>query len=401
MKPFVGGAILALSLISLGSSALADQGTLTIGVLTDLSGPLSETNGQGSVVASEMAVEDFGGEVNGRKIRVIAADHQNKADVASAIARKWFDVEGVDVIVDSPNSAIALAVNTIANERNKAFLATGPATSDLTGSQCTNTTVHWTYDSWMLGHATGTAMVDLGFKDWYFMVADYAFGRVMEKELQEVVEEKGGTVVGRAHHPISNADFSSFLLQAQASGAKVIGLLNAGTDTINSIKQAHEFNITDSGQSLVSLVLTIVDVHALSLEVAKGLIYSETFYWDLNEKTREWSKRYAERLNGKMPNMLQAGAYAAVLHYLKAVDAADSVDGGAVVDKMKEIPTSDPLFGEGSIRVDGRKLHPVYILQVKGPEESAGAWDYAKVVATVPAEKAFRPLEAGGCSLVK
>lgn len=401
MKPFVGGAALALSLITLGSSALANQDTLTIGVLTDLSGSLSETNGQGSVLGAELAVEDFGGEVNGMKIRVISADHQNKADVASAIARKWLDVDGVDVIVDSPNSAIALAVNEIANERNKAFLATGPATSDLTGSQCTNTTVHWTYDSWMLGHATGSAVVDLGFTDWYFLVADYAFGRVMEKELQDVVEAKGGTVVGRTHHPISNPDFSSFLLQAQGSGAKIIGLLNAGTDTINSIKQAHEFNITDAGQSLVSLVLTIVDVHALGLEVAKGLIYSETFYWDLNDETRKWSKRYAERLNGKMPNMLQAGAYGAVLHYLKAVDAADSTDGGVVVDKMKELPTSDPLFGEGSIRKDGRKLHPVYILQVKTPEESAGAWDYAKVVATVPAEDAFRPLDAGGCHLVQ
>ena len=400
LKTFAKSTLLGLSMLASLVPPLYAEDVLTIGVLTDLSGPLSETNGQGSVLGAQLAVEDFGGIANGRKIRVISADHQNKADVASAIARKWFDVEGVDVIVDSPNSAIALAVNSIAKEKGKAFLATGPATSDLTGKQCSPTTVHWTYDSWMLARGTGNAMLDLGNKDWFFLVADYAFGRVMEDELQKLIESKGGKVVGNVHHPINNADFSSFLLQAQASKGKVIGLLNAGADTIAAIKQASEYKISQSDQKLVSLVLTIVDVHALGLDTAQGLIYSETFYWDLNDKTREWSKRYADRLNGKKPNMLQAGAYGAVLHYLKAVDAAKTVDGVTVVNKMKEMPTDDPLFGQGTIRADGRKLHPVYVLQVKTPAESSGAWDYAKVIATVAPEDAFRPMSEGGCDLV-
>ena len=269
------------------SAALAED-VITIGVLTDLSGPLSSTNGQGSVVGAELAVEDFSGQLAGKKVRVISADHQNKADIAATIARKWFDVDNVDVIVDAPNSAVALAVNGIAREKGKAFLATGPATSDLTGKDCSKTTVHWTYDSWMLARGTGSAMLKLGYKDWFFLVSDYAFGHLMEKELRSLVEANGGKVSGSVRHPINNADFSSFLLQAQSSKAKIIGLLNAGADTISSVKQAREYNITQSGQRLVSLVLTISDVHALGLEAAEGLIYSETFYWGLNDQNKDW-----------------------------------------------------------------------------------------------------------------
>jgi branched-chain amino acid transport system substrate-binding protein len=384
----------------MAGTALADT-SVKIGVLNDRSGIYADLAGEGSVVAARMAVEDFKAAEKGITVEIISADHQNKPDVASTIARQWYDQDGVDVIVDVPTSSAALAVNDVTREKNKVFINSGAASSDLTGAACSPNTVHWTYDTWALANGTGSAMVQTGGKKWFFLTADYAFGHALERDTHAVVEAAGGEVVGAVRHPFPGTDFSSFLLQAQSSGAEVIGLANAGGDTINSIKQAAEFGITQGGQALAGLLVFLTDVHALGLQTAQGLVLTESFYWDLNDQTREWSKRFAEQGDGDMPTMVQAGVYAGVLHYLKAVEATGGKDAAAIMAKMKEMPTDDPLFGKGSVRVDGRKIHDMYLFKVKSPEQSKGAWDYYDLVATIPADKAFRPLEDGGCPLVK
>jgi branched-chain amino acid transport system substrate-binding protein len=334
-------------------------------------------------------------------VEVIFADHQNKPDVGSGIARQWFDVDKVDVIVDTPTSSVALAVSQVAKDKNKVFIPSGPATSDLTGKACSPNTVHWTYDTWALANGTGKYVVKNGGDTWFFLTADYAFGAALERDVRKVVEENGGKVLGGVKHPLNANDFSSFLLQAQASKAKVIGLANAGGDTINSIKAAGEFGIVQGGQKLAGLLVFISDIHSLGLATAHGLQLTSPFYWDRDPKTRAWSERFAKRMNGRKPTMVQAGVYAGVLHYLKAVAALKSdADGKAVVAKMKELPTDDPLFGKGSIRIDGRKIHPMYLYEVKTPAESKGPWDYYKLIKEIPAAEAFRPLSEE-CSLVK
>ena len=392
----------ALMLAMPGIAFAQDQKTIKIGVLTDMSSLYADVTGKGSVVATQMAVEDFNAAGKPLKVEVIAADHQNKADVAAGIARKWFDTEGVDMIVDVPNSAVALAVAAIAREKNKVMIASGPSSSDLTGKACSPNTVHWTYDTHALATGAATAVVESGGKNWFTLTADYAFGHAMEQDVRNVVARTGGKVIGGVRAPLNTQDFSSFLLQAQASGAQVVGLINAGGDTINSIKQAVEFGIPQSGQRLVATVLYVTDVHSLGLKVAQGLQFTESFYWDLNEGTRAWTKRFAPRNDGRYPSALHAGAYASTLHYLKAVSAVGAAtDGVAVVDKMKALPTDDPLFGKGSIRVDGRKIHPMFLFQVKTPAESKYPWDYYTVVKSIPPEQVWRPLSEGGCSLVK
>jgi branched-chain amino acid transport system substrate-binding protein len=401
IKELLTGAA-AVALVAAPASAEMTGNVIKIGVLNDQSSLYADLSGQGSVVAARMAIEDFGGSVNGVPVEVVSADHQNKPDVGSNIARQWYDVEGVDVIVDVPNSAVALAVNEVTREKNKAFLNSGAATSALTGDKCSPNTVHWTYDTWALANGTGRAVVQTGGDSWFFLTADYAFGHALEKDTSEVVKENGGTVVGAVRHPLNTADFSSFLLQAQSSGAEVVGLANAGGDTTNSIKQASEFGIVASGQQLAALLLFLTDVHALGLPVAQGLTFTEAFYWDQNEKTRAFAEKFAPQYRGIHPTMVHAGVYAATLHYLKALAALGSDgDGAAVVAKMKELPTDDPLFGQGTIREDGRKIHDMYLFQVKTPEESKGEWDYYTLRSTIPAAEAFRPLEEGGCPLVK
>jgi branched-chain amino acid transport system substrate-binding protein len=349
-----------------------------------------------------MAVEDFGGKVGNVPIEVIFADHQNKPDVGSSIARQWYDADGVDVIVDVPTSSVALAVSQVTKDKNKVFLGSGPGTSDLTGKACSPNTVHWTYDTYALAQTTGKAEVESGGKTWFFLTADYAFGQALERDTTAVVKAAGGEVLGGVKHPLNTTDFSSFLLQAQASKAQVIGLANAGGDTINAIKAASEFGIVKGGQKLAGLLVFLTDIHSLGLQTAQGLLLSESFYWDRDARTRAWSKKFAERAGGKMPTMVQAGVYASVLHYLKAVKALKSdADGKAVVDEMKKLPTDDPLFGKGTIRVDGRKIHPMYLYEVKTPKESKGPWDYYKLIKEIPGDQAFRPLDKDGCSLVK
>jgi branched-chain amino acid transport system substrate-binding protein len=394
---------MAVAALATGPAAAEmSDGVIRIGVLNDQSSLYADISGQRSVSAAQLAVEEAGGSIGGAKIEVIFADHQNKADVGSNIARRWYDVDGVDVIVDVPNSAVALAVNEVTREKNKVFLNSGAATSALTGEQCSPNTVHWTYDTWALANGTGKAVVETGGDTWFFLTSDYAFGHALEKDTSAVVEANGGQVLGAVRHPLNTSDFSSFLLQAQASGAKVIGLANAGGDTINSIKQAAEFGIVQSGQSLAGLLVFLTDVHGLGLETAQGLILTSPFYWDMNDDTRAFAKEIAERHDDGHPTMVHAGVYAAVKHYLKAVEELGSdADGAAVVAKMKELPTDDPLFGQGTIRADGRKVHPMYLFEVKAPEESQGPWDYYELRATIPADQAFRPLGEGGCPLVK
>lgn len=394
---FILGA-LAASLMA--GSALAQDISIKLGVLNDRSGIYADVAGEGSVVAAQMAVDDFGAADKGMTVEVVSADHQNKPDVGSTVARQWYDQENVDVILDVPTSSVALAINDITRESNKVFLNSGAATSDLTGSACSPNTVHWTYDTWQLANGTGGAMVRNGGDSWFFVTADYAFGHALERDTSAVVTAAGGTVVGSVRTPFPGTDFSSFLLQAQASGAKVVGLANAGGDTINSMKQASEFGITQGGQAIAGLLVFITDVHSLGLDVAQGLVLTESFYWDLNDQTREWSARFEEKM-GKKPTMVQAGVYASTLHYLKAVEALGSnEDGAAVVAKMKELPTDDPLFGQGEVRADGRKTHDSYLFRVKTPDQSEGPWDLYETVDTIPAAEAFRPLDQGGCSLV-
>jgi branched-chain amino acid transport system substrate-binding protein len=395
--------IAAVATIAAGAAnAQISDNVVKIGVLTDMSSLYADIGGPGSVVAANMAVEDSGVTKDGIKVEVVGADHQNKPDVGASIARQWFDVDKVDVILDVPNSGVALAVNQVAREKNKVFVNSGAASSDLTGKQCSPNTVHWTYDTWMLANGTGSAIVKQGGDTWFFLTADYAFGHALERDTEAVVVKNGGKVLGKVRHPLNTQDFSSFLLQAQSSKAKIIGLANAGGDTINSIKQASEFGINQGGQSLAGLLVFISDVHSLGLKTAQGLTFTEAWYWDTNDQTRAWAKKFAEKNGGKYPTMVQAGVYAGTLHYLKAVQALKSdADGAKVVAKMKEMPTDDPLFGKGTIREDGRKIHPVYLVEVKKPNESKGPYDYYKIRATIPADQAFRPIGEGECPLVK
>ena len=384
-----------------GEKSGAGAAGIRIGVLTDMSGLYADLSGEGSVEAAKMAVEEAGGKVAGKTIEVISADHRNKPDVGSAVARRWLENEGVDVIVDVPTSSVALAVNELTRAQNKVFIASGPASADLTGKACSPNTVHWTYDTWALANGTGGEVVRSGGKTWFFITADYAFGQALERDVTKVVTEAGGKVLGGVKHPLNNTDFSSFLMQAQGSKAQVIGLANAGGDTINTIKQAAEFGLGKSGQKLAGLLVFISDVHALGLDVAGGLMLTTAFYWDHDDGTREWSKKFAARHDGKMPTMVQAGVYAGVRHYLKAVaEAGDESDGRKVVEAMKKIPTDDPLFGKGTIDANGRKRHPVYLYQVKTKDESKAPWDYYKLVREIPADQAFNDPAKTGCSLV-
>ncbi len=371
-----------------------------IGVLNDRSGLYADLAGEGSVVAANMAIEDFKAAQKGLKVEVVSADHQNKPDIAVNKAREWYDQDGVDAIFDVPTSSVALAISALTQEKNKVFINSGAATSDLTGAKCSPNTLHWTYDTWELAHGTGAAAVKAGGTTWFFLTADYAFGAALERDTAAVVVAEGGKVLGDVKHPLNTQDFSSYLLQAQSSGAKVVGLANAGGDTINSIKQAAEFGIVQGGQKLAGLLVFITDVHSLGLKTAQGLVLTSPFYWDLNDGTRAFSDRFM-KTTGKRPSMVQAGVYSSVLHYLKAVNAVGSAkDAQKVMAKMKEMPTDDPLFGNGSVRADGRVLHDSYLFEVKKPEESKGPWDYYKLISTTPAEKAFRPINQGGCPLV-
>jgi branched-chain amino acid transport system substrate-binding protein len=397
---------LAGTMMLVGASAAHAQysdDVIKIGVMNDQSGTYADLSGQGSVWAAKKAIDDFCKTTKCHdKIEVVFADHQNKPDIGSNIVRQWYDVDKVDVVVDVPTSSVALAVNNITKEKNKVFLVSGAATSDLTGKACTANTVHWTYDTWALANGTGQAIVKTGGDTWFFITADYAFGHALERDTSAVVEKNGGKVLGKVRHPFPAQDFSSFLLQAQSSKAKIIGLANAGSDTTNAIKQAAEFGIVSGGQNLAGLLVFITDVHALGLKTAQGLILTEAWYWDANDNNRAFAKEFAPANKGNMPTMVQAGVYSAVMHYLKAVHELKSdADGAAVVTKMKSMPTDDKLFGKGTIRPDGRKLHNMYLFEVKKPSESKAPWDYYKTRATIPADQAFRPIEQGDCPLVK
>jgi branched-chain amino acid transport system substrate-binding protein len=394
---------LLLGLIYLSTSC-ADAGdrAVRIGVLNDMSSVYADFQGPGSVISAQLAVEDFGGSVAGKPIEVVAGDHQNKPDVGKSVAQKWYDEDGVDAIADLPNSAVALAVSYLTRERNKVLLGSGAGTSELTGKQCSPNTVHWTYDTWAQGHGIARALVERGLKRWFFVTSDYAFGHDLEQNASSEVVKQGGAVLGAVRHPLGTADFSSFLLQAQASGADVVAFANAGGDFTTSIKQAAEFGLP-AHQKLTGLILNTNNVPALGIQTAQGLFALNSFYWDMNDGTRAWAKRWAARHpQHNMPNDMQAGVYAAVLHYLKAVAKLGSAsDGKAVVEAMKALPTDDTLFGKGRIREDGRKLHPMYLFQVKSSAESTGKWDVYRLISTVPADEAFRPLPEGNCLFAK
>ena len=403
MKSSVSALAMAVAL-SFSGSALAQDKNVKIGVLDDMSGVYADLGGAGSVLAAQMAVEDSGLVAKGWKIDIVSADHQNKPDIGVSISREWIDQQKVDNIVGVLSSGVALAVNQVARDKNIVYLNSGAAASDLTNSACSPNLVHWTYDTYLLANGTGKAVVKTGGDSWFFVTADYAFGQALERDTTAVITANGGKIVGSVKHPLNSTDFSSFLLQAQASKAKIIGLANAGGDTTNAIKQAAEFGITAGGQSLAALLLFISDVHALGLKTAQGLTFTETFYWDLNDGTRAFSKRFAERMKNKqVPTMVQAGVYASIAHYLKTLEKAggNSHDGVKIVDAMKAMPTDDALFGKGTIQPNGRKIHPGYLFQVKKPEESKGPWDYYKLLATIPAEEAFTPLDKSTCSLLK
>jgi branched-chain amino acid transport system substrate-binding protein len=397
-------ALITIAGVGFAAPAFAQDKAVKIGVLNDMSGLYADIGGPNSVAAAKMAVEDSGLAAKGWKIDVLSGDHQNKPDVGVNIARQWIDNDKVDVIADTPNSGVALAVSNLVKEKNAVLLNSGAATADLTGKACTPNTISYTYDTYMLANGTGKALTKAGGDTWFFLTADYAFGHALERDTSAVVTANGGKVLGAVRHPLNTSDFSSFLLQAQSSKAKVIGLANAGGDTTNAIKQASEFGIVAGGQKLAALLLFISDVHSLGLKVAQGLTFTESFYWDMNDKTRDWSKRF-QKLSpkGAMPSMDAAGVYAGVLHYLKAMEAlgGNPHDGAKVVAKMKELPTDDPLFGKGPLRADGRRIIPAYLFEVKKPEESKYPWDYYKQIATISPEDAAKPLEASDCPLVK
>ncbi|MGE0714274.1 MAG: ABC transporter substrate-binding protein [Alphaproteobacteria bacterium] len=399
----LASAAMALAPLGLagGAQAQISGDVVKIGILNDQSSLYADISGPASVTLARMAVEEFGGTVNGKKIEVVFADHQNKPDVGSNIARQWIDREGVDAIVDVPTSSVALAVAAIAKEKNKAFLNSGAASSDLTGKACAKTTVHWTYDTIALSRGTGAAVVKAGGDSWFFLTADYAFGHALERDTSEVVKAAGGKIVGGVRHPLNTSDFSSFLLQAQASKAKVIGLANAGGDTVNSIKQAAEFGIVAGGQKLAGLLVFVNDVHALGLQTAQGLQLTEAFYWDQNDETRAFAKKFEAKVPGKKPSMIQAGVYGSIMHYLKAIKEINTDDGEKVVDQMKKMPVNDFMTKNGVIREDGRLVRDMYLFEVKKPSESKGPWDYYKLIRTIPGNEAYRALKDGGCPYIK
>jgi branched-chain amino acid transport system substrate-binding protein len=392
----------AICMFALPAWAQIPNDTVRIGVLTDMSGPFADQVGAGSVAAAKLAAEDFAPESHGLKVEILSADHQNKPDVGAGIARRWVDQEGVDAIVDLPNSAVALAVANILNAKHRVTLASSSLTSDLTGKACSPTTVQWTSDTWAQGASTVHAMMAHGLNTWYFITVDYALGHTLERDATTALTKAGGTVLGATRHPLGTADFSSPLLAAQSSGAKVIALANTGADAINAVKQAGEFGLTTSGKTrLAALFMQISDIHSLGLQVAKGLQLTAAFYWNLNDNTRAFSKRFAAQMNGRMPTEDQAGVYSATLAYLRAVREAGTVEGERVVQTMRRAPIQDKLFGTVAIRLDGRAVHNMYLFQVKTPAESTGPWDYYSLVQTIPGEAAFRPLDHGGCKLVE
>ncbi len=406
MKPVsvMLGAYAAVLAALAGPAANAAQekisdGVVRIGVMNDLSGPYAYVGGPYSVYAAQMAIDDFGGKVLGKPIELLSIDHQNKPDIASNKAREWFDQDKVDILGEVAASATSLAAIKIAKEKNKIVLLSGPAATRITNEDCTPITAHWTYDTYALAAGTGRAVVKDGGDSWFFITVDYTFGHSLEKDTADMVKASGGKVLGSVRHPFPTTDFSSFLLQAQASGAKVIGLANGGTDTLNAIKQASEFGITPK-QRIAGLLMTVSDVHALGLKAAQGTYITEAFYWDMNNETRAWSKRFFEKMK-RMPNEIQAGVYSSITHYLKAVKAAGTDGTGAVMAKMKAMPVNDMFAKNGKLREDGRMVHDMYLLQVKKPEESKYPWDYYHVRQTIPGDQAFIPLSKSTCPLVK
>jgi branched-chain amino acid transport system substrate-binding protein len=402
MKLLASAAAAGLALAALTGVAHAQisDNVVKLGVLTDMSSLYADATGKGSVAAVQMAVEDYGGKVKGAPIEVISADHQNKPDVGVNIARNWYDNEKVDAILDVPTSSVALPISALTREKNKIHINSGGGSSDITGTQCSPNTVHWTYDTYALSNVAGKAMVKRGEDTWFFVTADYAFGMALERDAANVVKENGGTVLGDVRHPLNSSDFSSFLLQAQASKAKVIALANAGGDTTNALKQAAEFGITQGGQKMIALLQEITDTHALGIKATQGLIVTDAFYWDMNDETRAFSKRFYDRV-GHMPTMIQAGLYSATMHYLKAIDAIGTDEAPKVMAQMRATPVNDFFAKNGHIRIDGRMVHDMYLFEVKKPEESKGEWDLYNLITTVPGDEAFRPLDKGGCPLVK
>jgi len=393
--------VCSLLIIAAGAAqAQISDDRVKIGVFTDMSSLYADGTGKGSFVAAQMAAADFGGTVRGKPIEIIAADHQNKADIGASIARNWYDNEKVDMIIDLPNSSVAFAVQTITKDKNKLVIISGGGSSDLTGKACTTSLIHWTYDTYALSNVAGKAMVARGDDTWFFLTADYAFGQALEKDAAAVVTKAGGKVLGSVRHPLNASDFSSFLLQAQASKAKVIALANAGGDASNGVKQATEFGIPQAGQKMLALLMQITDTHALGLKDAQGLLLTEGFYWDMNDETRAFGKRFYDRV-GTMPSMIHAGVYSAVSHYLKAIDKTGSDDAQTVIAQMKAMPVHDVFAKNGRIRDDGRMVHDMYLMQAKTPAESKGEWDIYKVLATVPGDEAYRPLSESECPLVK
>ncbi|QPF90665.1 ABC transporter substrate-binding protein [Bradyrhizobium commune] len=396
--------IVALACLAFGQARAEISGNVVrIGVLSDISGLFQDTTGMGSVEAARMAAEDFAGGGKNIKVEIVYADHQNKADVGSTIARKWLEVDGVDAIVDVPNSAVGLTINSLLRDTRMTFLASSTASSDLTGKACSPNTIQWVNDVWATGNATAAAMMGHGGDSWYFLTVNFALGQGIEAEATRYIENHGGKVLGSSKHPLNTSDFASLLLQAQGSGAKVIGLANSGGDTVNAVKQAAEFGIQQNGQSLVAFLVFVNDVHGMGLKVAQGLQLLEAFYWDMNDDTRAFAKRFAARpgMNGKMPSGNQAGVYASTLAYLNAVAAIGSDDAKEAVPQMKKFEGKDKLFGDITIRQDGRVIHPMYLFEVKKPAESKYPYDYYKLISTIPADRAFRPMAEGGCALVR
>lgn len=387
--------------IALWVGPAAAETKIKIGILSDMSGPYSDLAGPGSVAAARLAVEDFKGADKGIQVEIVSGNHQNKADIGSVIARSWIDQEGVDVIGDVTGSPVALAVSQIVKDKDRIQLNAGAATADLTGSKCTPNTIHWTYDTWANANGTGSAMVRQGGNSWFFIAVDQASGHAMERDTVAVVKAAGGQVLGSVKHPLGTSDFSSYLIRAQSSGAKVVGLASGGEDMINAIKQASEFGIVQGGQSIAGLFTFITDIHALGLKLAQGLVLTEAFYWDRDDASRAFAKRFAAVHKGKMPTQVHAGVYSSIMHYLKAVEAAGTKDTNTVLAKMREMPIDDPLFGKGEVRIDGRAVHDMFLFKVKTPAQSKGEWDVYETLATIPAAQAFRPLNEGGCPLVK
>jgi branched-chain amino acid transport system substrate-binding protein len=401
MKSLAATLVAGFALATSGTAqAQISDDVVKIGVLTDMSSLYADATGKGSLAATEMAVADYGGKVKGKPVVVISADHQNKPDVGVGIARNWYDNEKVDAIFDVPTSSVALPVSALTREKNRININSGGGSSDITGVACSPNTIHWTYDTYSLSNVAGKAMVKRGEDTWFFVTADYAFGMALERDAANVVKESGGKVLGNVRHPLNSSDFSSFLLQAQASKAKVVALANAGGDTTNALKQASEFGITKGGQKMIALLQEITDTHALGPKETQGLIVTDAFYWDMNDGTRAFSKRFNEKV-GHMPTMIQAGLYSATMHYLKAIEAIGTDEAPKVMEQMRATPVNDFFAKGGKIRIDGRMVHDMYLFEVKKPEESKNEWDLYKLLATVPGDEAFRPLDKGGCPLVK